>query len=198
MDDNEFDYLIIDFKLQNDSRPVSYLPKQIYRLANEEERIMDLFHHILLEFQHTSTYSSQIVELAVNSIILYAFNESTLNNLELEIRGKTYISDITLNAINYIETYYYSDLSLACLAESLSVSKSLLSKKFKEDTQQSPQQYWINYRLKIAHELLSSRDYSIQQAAHETGHRNLQHFSSQFSRKFAYPPSKVRKKLRLE
>ena len=54
-----------------------------------------------------------------------------------------------------------------------------------------PIDYLINYRVRIATELLRSGDYTVTQAAHEVGYRDACYFSRIYKKRMGFPPTRI-------
>ena len=96
--------------------------------------------------------------------------------------------------MQYIHKNYSEHITLADIAQTVSVSKSSALNIFNKYLRISPVSYLINYRLKRAAKLLASTDNSIYSIASNTGFENAGYFCRSFKELFGVTPSEYRKK----
>lgn len=96
--------------------------------------------------------------------------------------------------MQYIHKNYAEHITLADIAQTVSVSKSSALNIFNKYLRISPVSYLINYRLKRAAKLLASTDSSIYSIASNTGFENVGYFCRSFKELFGVTPSEYRKK----
>lgn len=96
--------------------------------------------------------------------------------------------------MQYIHKNYSEHITLADIAQTVSVSKSSALNIFNKYLRISPVSYLINYRLKRAAKLLASTDGSIYSIASNTGFENVGYFCRSFKELFGVTPSEYRKK----
>ena len=96
--------------------------------------------------------------------------------------------------MQYIHKNYAEHITLADIAQTVSVSKSSALNIFNKYLHISPVSYLINYRLKRAAKLLASTDSSIYSIASNTGFENVGYFCRSFKELFGVTPSEYRKK----
>ncbi len=96
--------------------------------------------------------------------------------------------------MQYIHKNYSKHITLADIAQTVSVSKSSALNIFNKYLRISPVSYLINYRLKRAAKLLASTDSSIYSIASNTGFENVGYFCRSFKELFGVTPSEYRKK----
>ena len=96
--------------------------------------------------------------------------------------------------MQYMHKNYSEHITLADIAQTVSVSKSSALNIFNKYLHISPVSYLINYRLKRAAKLLASTDSSIYSIASNTGFENVGYFCRSFRELFGVTPSEYRKK----
>lgn len=96
--------------------------------------------------------------------------------------------------MQYIHKNYSEHITLADIAQTVSVSKSSALNIFNKYLRISPVSYLINYRLKRAAKFLASTDSSIYSIASNTGFENVGYFCRSFKELFGVTPSEYRKK----
>jgi AraC-like DNA-binding protein len=82
--------------------------------------------------------------------------------------------------------------TVASLAESASVSRSLLDERFRRVLGRSPIRYLTDWRMHLAKGLLSSSDLNVAQVARRVGYESVEAFSRAFKRTHGVPPSASR------
>ncbi|MGX7059587.1 helix-turn-helix transcriptional regulator [Vagococcus humatus] len=93
--------------------------------------------------------------------------------------------------IYYLENHYQKEITLEQLAEKMFVSKTHLSKVFKEETDMSPINYLIHIRLRHAKELLHHDQLSVKEVAQIVGYEDAYHFSKLFKKYYGTSPSQI-------
>lgn len=122
------------------------------------------------------------------SYIFEAFMQSPKNKIE-----KKNFSKIR-NMIDFIKSNYQRKITLNDIAKAGNVSKNTCINYFKENLNQSPIEFLINYRLEKSTELLLNTDLSIIQIANETGFCSSAHYGELFKELYNLTPSQFRKK----
>ncbi|HBH94190.1 MAG TPA: AraC family transcriptional regulator [Ruminococcaceae bacterium] len=95
--------------------------------------------------------------------------------------------------MQYIHKHYSEHITLADIAETVSVSKSSALNIFREYIHISPVSYLVSYRLKRAAKLLSSTNSSIYYIAEAVGFENAGYFCRKFKKLFGCTPGEYRK-----
>jgi AraC-like DNA-binding protein len=106
--------------------------------------------------------------------------------------------DPFLQAIhNYLtQNYQRETLNVAELAQTaLHLSPDVVTRKLKEKTGLTTEQYILRYRLERALEFLISTDKSIGEISTDTGFKNDAHFSRAFKRHYDRTPGEMRRNL---
>ncbi len=98
----------------------------------------------------------------------------------------------------WIEENAYRDLSLADLADAAGLSVRTLTRRFKEETGQSPMQWVAGVRIRQAQELLETTDHTVDRIAAQTGFPTTSNFRSQFGHVVGVTPGAYRKVFRTE
>ncbi|MFE3176129.1 GlxA family transcriptional regulator [Amycolatopsis sp. NPDC059090] len=98
--------------------------------------------------------------------------------------------------VAWIEENAYRDLSLADIAAAAGLSVRTLTRRFKDETGQSPMQWVAGVRLRQAQELLETTDHTVDRIAAQTGFPTTSNFRSQFGQVVGVPPGAYRKVFR--
>lgn len=94
-------------------------------------------------------------------------------------------------AIEHMEQNPAADTDVAFYAELCGMSPSGFRRSFKEYLGLSPIDYRNNLRLNYARKLLTSGEYSVTQAAYQSGFSNISFFYRLFRRKFGTSPGNL-------
>ena len=133
----------------------------------------------------------------VNSKILRAYSIASIKdisyefliNLLIDIEKYKKNNDFILdNSINFLEKYYYKDLSLTEVANVCNMSDSYFSRKFKEKFNINFSTYLLNIRLEKAKELLKEKNLNIENISEMVGFKDSSYFSKSFKQKYGMAP----------
>ena len=100
--------------------------------------------------------------------------------------------DYAEKAAQYIQENYMQDLSVPDIADALNVSRSYLSRLFKEAHGITIVEYILNVRLSHAVRLLFETDLSATEIASKTGFNNSNYFFKKFKEKYGVTPMQYR------
>ena len=101
--------------------------------------------------------------------------------------AKTYVD----RAIQFIQ-YNYASIRVSDIVNYIGFSRSYFTNMFRKCTGQSPQQYLMQYRLKIACAQLKETDLPIQKIAEQVGYENQMAFSKIFKNVYGISPTEYR------
>jgi AraC-like DNA-binding protein len=91
----------------------------------------------------------------------------------------------------YIETNYLRPLSLALLVSMFGLNEFKLKKGYKQLFNTTVFGHIYHLRMQKAVQLLSQKDRTVSEIADLVGYSNVGSFSSEFKKRFGYPPSKA-------
>jgi AraC-like DNA-binding protein len=97
-------------------------------------------------------------------------------------------------AIQAIQTAPGKDWTIQRLASEVGISRSALAQKFKAQTGQTPNEYLLGVRMKIAEGLLRSRRQHLKEIARQAGYQSVSAFSTAFKRWSGTSPSLHRRR----
>ena len=141
----------------------------------------------------------------VNSKILRAYSIASIKDISYEFlinllkdieKYKTKNDFILDNSINFLEKYYYKDLSLTELANVCNMSDSYFSRKFKERFNINFSTYLLNIRLEKAKDLLKEKNLNIENISEMVGFKDTSYFSKSFKQKYGIAPHYYRDTLK--
>lgn len=95
--------------------------------------------------------------------------------------------------VDYIAENYKENITLAALAQLVSLSETGLSRLFRSVTGMSCIDYVIEYRLSQAMSMLRTSEKPVIEIAYETGFNNISYFNRTFKKHFGQTPSACRK-----
>ena len=91
--------------------------------------------------------------------------------------------------LTYIYENYTESVTLEDIAKAADISRSEAGRCFRTYMGCSPVEALIQYRLQMAHRLLSERTQTIQQISYACGFNSTNYFSRQFKKRYGYAPS---------
>ncbi len=97
------------------------------------------------------------------------------------------------NMLTYLHQNYMQSLSLEDIARSGNVGPRTCCRCFHKQIGMTPFEYLMEYRIKIAAELLSATDKSVTEICFDTGFRDASYFAKTFKNLTGYTPSQFRK-----
>lgn len=95
-------------------------------------------------------------------------------------------------AITFIEQNYTHAITIEDIASFCNLNRSYLGKLFRDELNQTPQQFLIYYRMNQATELLKFSEMTVAEVGKMVGYPNQLHFSRAFKNVFGMSPSKWR------
>lgn len=102
-------------------------------------------------------------------------------------------ASIIHDVIHYIDTHYAENITLEDLSGLFFFSPCYLSRKFKEETGYTVNQYIISLRMGEAEKMLIFETASIKDIAQKTGYSNLQYFYTTFKKYTGYTPAEFKR-----
>jgi len=94
--------------------------------------------------------------------------------------------------LSWIEVNAHRDLTLADIAAAAGMSARTLTRRFKDETGQSPVQWVSGVRIRHAQELLETTDHTVDRIAAQTGFPTTSNFRAQFAQVLGVTPGAYR------
>ncbi len=163
---SEFEYAQKAIKL----KVYEYLLKPV-----DEEKLFEVIQKLKKEIQEKRTYN-EIIERTKDK------NDIDLIDLDIYIQSDMKYNNYVIEAINQIKESYNRKISIECIAETLGVSASYLSRKFKDETSQTFLEVLNKYRIQKAIELLHTGSYRVYEISDLTGFSEYKHFCGVFKK----------------
>lgn len=158
--------LLFSHKLKHPDRTIDIL-EQILRINPEVD--------IRAEFQLEQLTEAYFAEIFADFQPEEQYNESQVMN----------------ELLDYITVHYAEPITLEALAAQVNEKPARVSYLFYKYKQIRPIDYLINYRIKIATELLRSGDYTVTQTAHMVGYKDACYFSRIYKRRMGFAPTRL-------
>jgi YesN/AraC family two-component response regulator len=94
--------------------------------------------------------------------------------------------------IEYIRQHYMESVTLESLAEQHQMKAKYFSHIFQKYTGTGPIHYLIQYRMKVAHELLMTTSFSVRDIAGSVGYPDAYYFSRLFKKHYGKSPTSLK------
>lgn len=150
--------------------------------------------HEVLTFGETSP---MMIECLENRIAIQLLRDSS-TEFNASRSHKISPEGVVQKAIDYIETYYSSNITIQNISDAIFISPPHLQKIFVKHVGITPYQYIMDYRHQIAKKLLETTEASIEVIARQCGYVNNAHFSTTFKQKEGMPPLTYKKSLLID
>lgn len=158
------------------------------------EKIKALFLDIAEEFKKEGPYKEFILKGMLFRILITIW-ENKLDS-EGEVIHETPLTPPIVDAISYIENYYYRNPSLEETAAAANFSPAYFSRLFSAQVGKSYSEYLNSVKLHHVSILLAQTDKTIMEIAQETGYCHGNYLNDQFKKKMGMTPGEFRKKLK--
>lgn len=143
-------------------------PLCIYNMQNLENDLLSLVQEFQLKRAFYHEISSSILKKILASIErMIGANEQDPPEIALQI-------------LDFIHANFSSEITNEVIAKNFCYHSYYINKIFKKLTGQSLHQYIMNYRIKIATNLLTTTNLSFKEISDQTGFKSYAHFSSTF------------------
>ena len=133
-----------------------------------------------------------IIENIETLLVIQLLRDSLPNSL-INCRGKFTDNDYVSKAIEYMNEYYNSNITIAEICKNIYLSPCHFQRIFKKQMDQTPYNYLMELRVSKAKEKLLKYDISIEEIARMCGFVSTAHFSSVFKRMEGVSPTYYRK-----
>ena len=183
----------LEFILDN----ANHKPGCILRNQSDKNLVRPLIEAILREHINKDLYNHELITQLVNTlIIVVARNIAKI----LPEKVNSCSEARTLDILQYIQSniYYPEKLRAKTVADHFGISEFYLGRYFKKHTNETMQQYIINYRLKLIEARLLFSDLRINEIAFELGFTDESHMNKLFRKYRGISPSEFRQKNKVE
>ena len=143
--------------------------------------------------------SRLVVEMKIRNVFQEEFLSSWLRFMIFDILRKynqqrTVVDKkvrVTREVIAYIQSHFRERIDNESIAAYFHFDSAYLNRLFRINTGMSLHRFLVDYRLKVAMELLSSRSMPVSEVAYATGFHDVPHFIKTFKRNIGYTPGSV-------
>jgi len=165
----------IVFKHGNHSHSeINCLIKDIYRQMREKRACYELT---------VQRSINRILEFIVCNLDQLPKTDATRIQINNQIRLQ--------KMMTYIYEHYAGPVTLEDIARAADISRSEAGRCFHTYMGCSPVEALIQYRLQMAHQLLSERTQTLQQISYACGFNSVNYFSRQFRKRYGHAPSQL-------
>lgn len=163
-----------------------------YELEPDIQQEMTLlFQKMLYEYEHYDQHSEFIMQGLLEQIVIGIVRHGKIAE-SAEIRLNI-TDDLILHALAYIDKHYAENPTIEELSSLVGLSPSHFMKRFRECVGSSYKTYIRRYKVKLAQELLTNTNKSIDTIAEELGYCNTNYLSSTFKKTTGSTPLSFRK-----
>jgi len=168
------------------------LPFVVFRHNNSSHgEINCLIKDVYKQMSEKSPFYELAVQRNINRIfefIFCNFNKLThAKTTRIQINTQIRLQKM----LTYIYENYAEPITLEDIAKAADISRSEAGRCFHTYMECSSVDALIQYRLQIAHQLLSDKTQTLQQISYACGFNSVNYFSRQFKKKYGYSPSKI-------
>ena len=188
------------FKGMKDVTPESFFSRyRVLRLDEDERRQMeDILFAIAAEARHRKVGCELMVKSKLSELMLYAVRSNQVKpDIYVVQPPENAVLGYPYNKVNevaeYIQKNCHEKISLQSLSEHFFMSKCYMSRKFKEATNFTINEYLTVQRLKKARRLLETTSYNMTQVSEESGFESVSYFEKVFKKHMGLTPLKYRK-----
>lgn len=173
-------------------REVGITPEYpVYHAAQPSPRLRTLFAKIL-EVLRKKDAAVHFESKGYLYILLSEYANIFKQSQRIALKPKSHLHEQMEQAIRWLTLQHSQPVTIHELADSLGYHRTYLSKKFKEYTGVSPQQFLLRIRMERAVALLQ-KSLTIKEVASSVGFNDALYFSKQFKNWYGIAPSEYRK-----
>lgn len=165
--------------------------------GEERKQIEKILSDMAKEARERKTGCELMVKAKLTELMLYALRsrreEADMSAAAAEGSLSGYPNNRINEVAKYIQENCQERISLQSLSEHFFMSKCYLSRRFKEATNFTINEYLTVQRLKKARRLLETTSYSMTQVSEETGFESVSYFEKVFKKHMGLTPLKYRR-----
>lgn len=143
----------------------------------------------MFQYQHLSVVNQYHLQGLLYEFLALVADGIRGNDVEEESDDNKYVKE----AVNFIRNTYYRGITVAEIAEHVSVNRSYLYKLFQETFGMSPKEFLTRFQISRAKELLTWSDITIESVAWSCGYKDALAFSKVFKKMMGVSPTAYRK-----
>ena len=179
----------LEFILQH----ANHRPGCILRNQTDKLLVKPMIEAILREYPNKNIYSSEIITQLINTIVIVVARNIALF-LPQQINENS--EEKSLNILQYIQENIRSPekIKAKAISHRFGISSNYLGKYFKKQTNETMQQYILNYKLNMVESILLHSDMRIGEIAEELGFTDESHLNRLFKKYRGCNPTEFRRK----
>lgn len=179
----------LEFILQH----ANHRPGCILRNQTDKLLVKPMIEAILREYPNKNIYSSEIITQLINTIVIVVARNIALF-LPQQINENS--EEKSLNILQYIQENIRSPekIKAKAISHRYGISSNYLGKYFKKQTNETMQQYILNYKLNMVESKLLHSDMRIGEIAEELGFTDESHLNRLFKKYRGCNPTEFRRK----
>ena len=163
------------FRHENNShREINYFIQETYRRLSEQTQCYEMA---------VQRNISRILEYLFCNLDRFPKSEATRIQIKSQIRLQ--------KMLTYIYEHYAETITLEDISNAAHISRSEAGRCFTAYMGCSPVHALIQYRLQIAHRLLSEKTHTLQEISYACGFHSANYLSRKFKETYGYAPSEI-------
>lgn len=147
------------------------------------------FEDIVTEMKLCLPYYKTAVKTTVISLFLFLYRNYSDSSSPMQNRRQNNRIEMVKASLRYIRRHYTEALSIDSICKNIGFSKYYFCHAFRDITGRSVVSYINFLRCNRAHTLLASGEYTIGEAAEQSGFQNLSYFTKCYKKEIGELPS---------
>jgi AraC-like DNA-binding protein len=178
----------LEFILQN----ASHQPGCILKNPSDKFLVQPVIDAIIREYANRDLYNKELIQQLINTLIVVVAR-NIARYMPQQVSEST--DEKALDILNYIQNniYHPEKIRAEAISNHFGISETYLGRYFKKQTNETMQQYIINYRTKLIEVRLRRSDMRINEIANELGFTDESHLNKFFKKYKGVNPSEFRK-----
>ncbi|MDJ1499954.1 AraC family transcriptional regulator [Xanthocytophaga agilis] len=177
-------------------RNASHQPGCVLKNSSDKAVIRPLMEALIREHQQKDLYHKELIAQYVNTLLVIVAR-NLMTTLPEKIDEQSENKVITI--LQYVQSniYHPERLKGEYISKEFGISESYLGRYFRKHTNETLQQYILNYKLKLIENRLLHTNMRITEIAYEFGFTDKSHLNRFFKKSRGINPSDYRKNSRI-
>lgn len=158
---------------------------------DQDGRVLQLLRGIMEEYHSKQTGYKEVFRCRMLELLILTMRK-VLEKENTEVLDKTQSFAVT-EAVRYINAHYAEKSILGKFCEQYHYSLQYMSRRFKQETGMTAQEYIQKVRIEKSCELLKGGQLSIQEVARAVGYEDVKFFNQLFRKMIQMTPGEYRK-----
>lgn len=178
----------LEFILQH----ANHQPGCILRNRTDKLLVKPMIEAIIREYVNRNLYSKEIITQLINTIIIVVARNIAMF---LPEQVNECSEEKSLGILQYIQTYIYQSekIKTKAISQHFGISENYLGRYFKKYTNETMQQYILNYKLKLVENRLLHSEMRISEIVAELGFTDESHLNKLLKKYRGCSPTNFRK-----